>query len=57
MAWHGMANRSTMTAWAEMQEDWSENNENKYISGILLWDLSAAFDTLDPIKVYSNLRI
>ena len=39
--------RSTMTAWEEIQLDWAENTENKTISGILLWDLSAAFDTLD----------
>ena len=50
--------RSTMTAWEEIQLDWAENTENKNISGILLWDLSAAFNTLDvdvfceKIKIY-----
>ena len=37
---HGFhANRSTMTAWADMQEDWSKNSEDKSMTGILLWDL------------------
>ena len=45
---HGFrSQRSTMTAWADIQEDWISNNEEKKITGILLWDLSAAFDTLD----------
>ena len=36
-----------MTAWEEIQMDWAENTEKNNPSGILLWDLSAAFDTLD----------
>ena len=36
-----------MTAWEEIQMDWAENTEKNNLSGILLWDLSAAFDTLD----------
>ena len=39
--------RSTMTAWEEIQMDWAENTEKNNLSGILLWHLSAAFDTLD----------
>ena len=39
--------RSTMTAWEAIQLDWAQNSEKNDISGILLWDLSAAFDTLD----------
>ena len=39
--------RSTMTAWLEIQQEWAENSDNKKVTGILLWDLSAAFDTLD----------
>ena len=43
---HGFrAKRSTMTAWADIQQDWALNTENKEITGVLLWDLSAAFDT------------
>ena len=36
-----------MTAWADIQEAWAQNGEDKMITGILLWDLPAAFDTLD----------
>jgi hypothetical protein len=38
--------RSTMTALSSMQQEWIENSENKLKTGILLWDLSAAYDTL-----------
>ena len=39
--------RSTMTAWQEIQLDWAMNTEQNKVTGVLLWDLSAAFDTLD----------
>ena len=39
--------RSTMTAWNEVQLDWAQKTEDGLITGVLLWDLSAAFDTLD----------
>ena len=39
--------RSTMTAWQEIQLDWAEKTEKNLVTGVLLWDLSAAFDTLD----------
>ena len=39
--------RSTMTAWQEIQLDWAIAAEQKLVTGVLLWDLSAAFDTLD----------
>ena len=39
--------RSTMTAWQEIQLDWAMKSEQKLVTGVLLWDLSAAFDTLD----------
>ena len=55
---HGFrSNRSTMTAWCEMQEDWAKNTESKNMTGILLWDLSAAFDTLDPEILCKKLKI
>ena len=50
--------RSTMTAWEDIQIDWANEAEKKNVAGILLWDLSAAFDTLDKdifcekIKMY-----
>ena len=39
--------RSTMTAWQDIQLDWAMNGEKDLVTGVLLWDLSAAFDTLD----------
>ena len=45
---HGFrANHSTMTAHSNMQKDWINNSENGLKTGLLIWDLSAAFDTLD----------
>ena len=45
---HGFREKhSTMTALSSMQKEWTENTESKKKTGILLWDLSAAFDTLD----------
>ena len=35
-----------MTALAAMQQDWMVNWDNKQVTGILLWDLLAAFDML-----------
>ena len=36
-----------MSAWEDIQLDWANESEKKNVSGILLWDLSPAFDTLD----------
>ena len=45
---HGFrSQRSTMSALAEAQHHWAQNTEAKEVTGILLWDLSAAFDCLD----------
>ena len=46
-----------MTTLAAMQEDWAKNWDNKDITGILLWDLSAAYDTLSPSLLCEKLRI
>ena len=35
----------------------AQSNKSKMITGILLWDLSAAFDTLDPALMCDKLRI
>ena len=40
--------RSTMTALSAMQQEWSNNTEKGKKTGILLWDLSAAYDTVNP---------
>ena len=48
---HGFrSNRSTMTVSASMQQEWIKNSDEKDMTGILFWDLSAAYDTLDPEK-------
>ena len=45
---HGFrARRSTMTALTAMQKEWIKNSEDGLVTGILIWDLSAAFDTVD----------
>ena len=46
-----------MTAWADIQEDWAQNSEEKKITRILLWDLSTAFDTLDANLLCEKLKI
>ena len=49
--------RSTMTALSEMQREWSNSTEQKQKTGILLWDLSAAYDTLDCELLCQKLKI
>ena len=49
--------RSTMTAWAQIQQDWALNTEEKKVTGVLMWDLSAAFDTLDHNILCNKLEI
>ena len=45
---HGFrTGRSTMTALSSMQKSWIKNTEEGLMTGILVWDLSSAFDTLD----------
>ena len=49
---HGFrAQRSTMSALSNMQKEWIRNTEEGLSTGILVWDLSSAFDTLD-IKLF-----
>ena len=55
---HGFrSGKSTMSAWSEMQQNWSQNTEAKNMTGILLWDLSAAFDTLDAELLCKKLEV
>ena len=49
--------RSTMTAWQDIQLDWAMNGEKDLVTGVLLWDLSAAFDTLDCEGACAKLKI
>ena len=49
--------RSTMSAWADIQQDWATKTEAKEKTGVLLWDLSAAFDTLDVALLCEKLSL
>ena len=46
-----------MTALTELQQKWAMNTEKKEITGILLQDLSAAFDCLDSEILCKKLEI
>ena len=53
---HGFRQKhSTMTAHSSMQKDWVANSDDGLITGLLVWDLSAAFDTLDPELLINKL--
>ena len=55
---HGFrAQRSTMTALSSMQKEWIRNTEEGLTTGILVWDLSSAFDTLDIDLLLEKLAI
>jgi len=55
---HGFrAQRSTMTALSSMQKEWIKNTEEGLMTGVLVWDLSAAFDTLDIDVFIEKLNI
>ena len=36
-----------MTALTAMQKEWGQSTEDGLVAGILIWDLSAAYDTID----------
>ena len=53
---HGFrAHRSTATALTAMQKEWAANTEEGLITGILIWDLSAAYDTVNTELLYSKI--
>ena len=55
---HGFrAKRSTMTAWSDIQHEWASNKEEKKMSIVLLWYLSAAFDFFNPLLLCKKLRL
>ena len=55
---HGFrANHSTVTALTAMQSEWIRNTEEGLVTGILIWDLSAAYDTVDTDLLCEKLRI
>ena len=49
--------RSTMTALTSIQKQWITSTEEGKKTGVLIWDLSAAFDTLDPGLFCQKLEI
>ena len=55
---HGFRkSRSTMTALTSIQKKWIASTEDDLKTGVLIWDLSAAFDTLDPELLCEKLGI
>jgi Reverse transcriptase (RNA-dependent DNA polymerase) len=48
--------RGTMTALAEIQLDWAVQTEKKQVTGVLLWDLSAALTLLKWKSFARNCR-
>ena len=46
-----------MTAWQQIQQDWAKQTEPKKATGVLMWDLTAAFNTLDHEILLSKLEI
>jgi hypothetical protein len=46
-----------MSAWAEIQQNWACKTEKGLVTGVLLWDLSTAFDTLDSCVLCSKLEL
>ena len=45
-----------MKAWSDIQNQWAQNSGGKKLTGVLLWDLSAAFDCLDPGILCKKLK-
>ena len=55
---HGFrSGRSTMTALSTMQKEWMKNTEDGLMTGVLIWDLSSAFDTLDVDLFLTKLAL
>ena len=46
-----------MTALTAMQTEWMKNTEDGLLTGVLVWDLSSAFDTLDVDLLLAKLEI
>ena len=46
-----------MSALSAVQQEWAENKVEKKITGVMLWDLSAAFDTLNAGTFCAKLKI
>ena len=55
---HGFrSNHNTVTGIIQMYDIWTESLENKQMSGVMMVDLSAAFDMVDHSLLLEKLRI
>ena len=55
---HGFrAQRSTMSALTAMKKNWIKNSEDGLLTGVLIWDLSAAFNTVNTNLMVMKLKI
>ena len=50
-------NRSTQTALLAMYDKWVRAASRGQVSGVILLDLSAAFDLVDPVLLIQKLKI
>jgi hypothetical protein len=41
-----------MTALSGLQQEWASKEKGKMTTGVLLWDLSAAYDTICPLSYF-----
>ena len=48
---------STMTAWEDIQQEWAMKTKQGDVTGILVLDLLAAFDTLDCDLLCAKLEL
>ncbi len=46
-----------MTALSGLQQEWASKEEEKMTTGVLLWDLSAAYDTICPILLCKKAQL
>jgi hypothetical protein len=46
-----------MTAYANIRQEWALNSEKEETTGVLLWNLSAAFYTLEPMTLCKKLDL
>ena len=46
-----------MSALSSVQQEWAENKTEKKITGVMLWDLSAAFNTLSFVTKTLSLEM
>ena len=50
------AKRSTVTALTAMQKEWAKNTEDGLLTGVLIYDLSAAYDTVNTELLFHGFQ-